>query len=91
MIKAITITAKGHFTLPNGTRPGLIGGAPNTIPYLPKIMQANLDSVLSAGISINMYMFHGGTTRGFMNGANYDETHPYEPQISSYDYDAPLG
>ena len=51
---------------------------------------AQLDSVLSAGISINMYMFHGGTTRGFMNGANYNDKTPYEPQISSYDYDAPL-
>lgn len=49
-----------------------------------------LDSVLAAGISINMYMFHGGTTRGFMNGANYNDQSPYEPQISSYDYDAPL-
>ena len=49
-----------------------------------------LDSVLAAGISINMYMFHGGTTRGFMNGANYKDNTPYEPQVSSYDYDAPL-
>lgn len=49
-----------------------------------------LDSVLSAGISINMYMFHGGSTRGFMNGANYKDISPYEPQTSSYDYDAPL-
>lgn len=49
-----------------------------------------LDSVLANGISINMYMFHGGTTRGFMNGANDNDTAPYEPQISSYDYDAPL-
>ena len=49
-----------------------------------------LDSVLAAGISINMYMFHGGTTRDFMNGANYNDRNPYEPQISSYDYDAPL-
>jgi beta-galactosidase len=49
-----------------------------------------LDSVLAAGISINMYMFHGGTTRDFMNGANYNDKNPYEPQISSYDYDAPL-
>jgi beta-galactosidase len=49
-----------------------------------------LDTVLSAGISINMYMFHGGTTRGFMNGANFKDGTPYEPQISSYDYDAPL-
>ncbi|MGF7082667.1 glycoside hydrolase family 35 protein [Mucilaginibacter sp. UYCu711] len=50
----------------------------------------HLDSVLSAGISINMYMFHGGTTRGFMNGANFNDKNPFEPQISSYDYDAPL-
>jgi beta-galactosidase len=49
-----------------------------------------LDSVLAAGISINMYMFHGGTTRAFMNGANYKDVSPYEPQTSSYDYDAPL-
>ncbi|MVN91293.1 glycoside hydrolase family 35 protein [Mucilaginibacter aquatilis] len=60
----------------------------HTVPaqkYVPK-----LDSVLGAGISINMYMFHGGTTRAFMNGANYNDKSPYEPQISSYDYDAPL-
>lgn len=51
---------------------------------------AQLDSLLAAGISVNMYMFHGGTTRAFMNGANYNSKTPYEPQISSYDYDAPL-
>jgi beta-galactosidase len=49
-----------------------------------------LDSVLTAGISINMYMFQGGTTRGFMNGANFDRHIPYQPQITSYDYDSPL-
>ncbi len=49
-----------------------------------------LDEVLSAGISINLYMFHGGTTRGFMNGANMGKNEPYLPQTSSYDYDAPL-
>ena len=49
-----------------------------------------LDEVLSAGLSINLYMFHGGTTRGFMNGANMSKTDPYSPQTSSYDYDAPL-
>lgn len=60
----------------------------HTVPvekYLPA-----LDSVLAAGVSINMYMFHGGTTRGYMNGANYNDKSPFEPQISSYDYDAPL-
>ncbi|PWK67083.1 beta-galactosidase [Mucilaginibacter oryzae] len=49
-----------------------------------------LDEVLAAGISINMYMFHGGTSRGFMNGANMSKKEPYSPQTSSYDYDAPL-
>lgn len=49
-----------------------------------------LDEILSAGISINMYMFHGGTTRDFMNGANMSHTEAYAPQTSSYDYDAPL-
>ncbi|WP_158796477.1 beta-galactosidase family protein [Pedobacter sp. L105] len=64
-------------------------GAPHhTVPAAE--YSGKLDSVLAAGISINMYMFHGGTTRGFMNGANYKTTSPYEPQTSSYDYDAPL-
>ncbi|WP_294294726.1 beta-galactosidase family protein [uncultured Chryseobacterium sp.] len=49
-----------------------------------------LDKLLAAGISVNMYMFHGGTTRGFMNGANMNKDNPYSPQVSSYDYDAPL-
>ena len=56
----------------------------------PEKYAAQLDSLLSAGISVNMYMFHGGTTRGFMNGANYNKRSPFEPQTSSYDYDAPL-
>ena len=51
---------------------------------------AELDAMLGAGISINMYMFHGGTTRGFMNGANCYDTSNFQPQVSSYDYDAPL-
>lgn len=49
-----------------------------------------LDKILEAGISVNMYMFHGGTTRDFMNGANMNNHQPYAPQTSSYDYDAPL-
>ncbi len=57
---------------------------------VPEEYAKRLDRVLSAGISINMYMFHGGTTRGYMNGANYNDKSPFEPQISSYDYDAPL-
>lgn len=47
-----------------------------------------LDWMLSRGISVNLYMFHGGSTFGFMNGANKYDT--YQPIISSYDYDSPL-
>ena len=57
---------------------------------VPETYAKKLEGVLAAGISINMYMFHGGTTRGFMNGANFNDKSPFEPQISSYDYDAPL-
>jgi beta-galactosidase len=64
------------------------GTAHHTVPAAQYTKK--LDSVLAAGISINMYMFHGGTTRDFMNGANYKDISPYEPQTSSYDYDAPL-
>jgi len=64
------------------------GRSHHTVPA--KKYTDQLDSILAAGISINMYMFHGGTTRDFMNGANVNDTVPYEPQISSYDYDAPL-
>jgi len=64
------------------------GTAHHTVPASNYVEPLN--RVLAAGISINMYMFHGGTTRGFMNGANCNQIDPYEPQISSYDYNAPL-
>ena len=44
--------------------------------------------MLENGISFNLYMFHGGTNFGWMAGANYSQH--YEPDITSYDYDAPL-
>jgi len=48
-----------------------------------------LDWILSEGYSINLYMFHGGTSFGFMNGANWDHN-AYEPDVTSYDYDCAL-
>jgi len=39
--------------------------------------------------SVNLYMFHGGTTFGVMNGANIDGG-TYHPQTTSYDYDSAL-
>ena len=32
----------------------------------------NLDSLLSINASVNVYMFHGGTNFGFMNGIGLD-------------------
>lgn len=46
-------------------------------------------SVLKRG-SINFYMFHGGTSYGFMNGANESVEEGYNPQVTSYDYDGIL-
>jgi beta-galactosidase len=48
----------------------------------------NLDEMLRAGASVNIYMFHGGTNFGLTNGANDKGT--YHPITTSYDYDAPL-
>jgi beta-galactosidase len=45
--------------------------------------------MLRQGYSVSMYMFHGGTSFGFINGANSNGSN-YEPDTTSYDYDAPL-
>jgi beta-galactosidase len=45
--------------------------------------------ILEQGYSISIYMFHGGTSFGWMNGANSNGKN-YEPDVTSYDYDAPL-
>ena len=47
-----------------------------------------LDWMLGRGGSFNIYMFHGGTTFGFLNGANYDGRSGYRPTTGGYDYDA---
>lgn len=49
-----------------------------------------LSGILDAGASVNMYMFHGGTNFGFMSGANRFSGSTYKPDVTSYDYDAPL-
>jgi len=54
----------------------------------PEEAAQGLDWMLSRGISANLYMVHGGTSWGFMSGANFDGA--YQPDISSYDYDSPL-
>ena len=49
-----------------------------------------LDWMLKNDVSVSIYMFHGGTNFHYTNGANTNNG-SYEPQPTSYDYDAPLG
>ncbi|MER6300168.1 beta-galactosidase family protein [Kitasatospora sp. NPDC001539] len=61
----------------------------------PKETAASLDELLATGASVNLYMAHGGTNFGLWAGANHSGAHPYdagyEPTVTSYDYDAPIG
>ncbi len=52
--------------------------------------EANLEWMLGQGYSVSIYMFHGGTSFGWMNGANSDGKGSYEPDVTSYDYDSVL-
>jgi beta-galactosidase len=54
-----------------------------------KTQAAELEWILKQGYSISIYMFHGGTSFGWMNGANIDDG-KYEPDVTSYDYDSAL-
>ena len=51
--------------------------------------EAEIRSVIEKGYSINLYMIHGGTSFDWMNGANSSDA-GYQPDVSSYDYDAPI-
>lgn len=54
----------------------------------PQELAEAVKEVLEQG-SINLYMFHGGTNFGFMNGCSARGVIDL-PQITSYDYGAPL-
>ena len=59
------------------------------LPHHTKPAQAMLDDIdymLSVGGSFSLYMAHGGTTFGWWAGMNA----PFQPQTSSYDYEAPI-
>ena len=49
---------------------------------------AELETLLAAGASVNIYMVHGGTNFGYTAGAN--DKGVYRPIATSYDYDAPI-
>ena len=50
-------------------------------------MIAGIDEMLSKDISFSLYMTHGGTNWGHWAGAN---SPGYAPDVTSYDYDAPI-
>ena len=45
---------------------------------------------LQNDVSFNFYMVHGGTNFGFTSGANYNNEHDIQPDLTTYDYDAPV-
>ena len=52
------------------------------------VNKKDYEYTIKNGHNINIYMFHGGTNFGFMNGSNYYGK--LTPDTTSYDYDAPL-
>lgn len=48
------------------------------------------EKYLQNDVSFSFYMIHGGTNFGYTAGANYTNEHPIQPDITSYDYDAPI-
>lgn len=50
-------------------------------------MIRGIDDMLSRNISFSLYMTHGGTNWGHWAGAN---SPGYAPDVTSYDYDAPI-
>lgn len=53
-----------------------------------KVGAERLDWMLSHGISVNVFLPHGGTTFGFMGGANFETK--YRPIATTYDRDSPF-
>ncbi len=47
---------------------------------------ADLETMLKMGASFSIYLAHGGTTFGRWSGTD----RPFKPDVSSYDYDAPI-
>ncbi|XP_062263063.1 beta-galactosidase-1-like protein 2 [Platichthys flesus] len=54
----------------------------------PEDMVSTIREILRRGMSVNLYMFHGGSSFGFMSGALTNPS--YKALVTSYDYDAPL-
>jgi len=54
-------------------------------------VSSDLRAFMDGGLSFNLYMIHGGTNFGFFAGANANNlSGNYQPDITSYDYGAPI-
>ncbi|XP_077403756.1 beta-galactosidase-1-like protein 2 isoform X4 [Vanacampus margaritifer] len=54
----------------------------------PEDVVSTVREILRRGMSINLYMFHGGSSFGFISGGLAEPS--YKALVPSYDYDAPL-
>ena len=48
------------------------------------------EEYIKNNVSFNFYMVHGGPNFAFTAGANYDKRRDIQPDLTSYDYDAPI-
>ena len=53
-------------------------------------LKKEVEFLLKSKRSFNLYVIHGGTNFGFTAGANAFSPTQYQPDITSYDYDAPI-
>lgn len=53
-------------------------------------LKKDITYLLKNGKSFNLYVIHGGTNFGFTAGANAFGPTQFQPDITSYDYDAPI-
>lgn len=58
--------------------------------WSPRDKTAIVDWLMKQGYSFSMYVLHGGSTFGFNAGANNFNAGGYEPDVTSYDFGAPL-
>ncbi|MFL1011141.1 beta-galactosidase [Flavisericum labens] len=60
-------------------------GKPHSYGKIDQYLK-DMEYMLKKGASFSVYMAHGGTTFGFWAGAD----RPFKPDVSSYDYGAPV-
>lgn len=74
---------RGEVSMPGGHLACLRLGAHCACPSpLPVEVLKTVSAIIDAGSSINLYMFHGGTNFGFINGAMH--FHDYKSDVTSY-------